>query len=97
MSDDYIEAWQCIGCGRIEAPQTCIGVCRDRKVMLVGMAGHQQALDEIQRLYGELERARTILARLAHVRPREGQWEASWRALGEEARVVLDAWDDATA
>jgi hypothetical protein len=25
---DYVKAWQCIGCGKIEAPQTCIGVCQ---------------------------------------------------------------------
>lgn len=97
MGDDYIQAWQCIGCGKVEAPQTCIGVCRDRKVTLVGMATHQQALDQIQRLYAELERARTILARLAHVQPRDGQWEASWRALAHQARGVLDAWVDAPA
>jgi len=24
-----LNAWQCIGCGKIEAPQNCIGVCRD--------------------------------------------------------------------
>jgi hypothetical protein len=29
---DYVKAWQCIGCGKIEAPQACIGVCQDRKV-----------------------------------------------------------------
>jgi hypothetical protein len=34
---DYIQAWQCIGCGRIEAPQTCVGVCRDRKILRVGI------------------------------------------------------------
>ena len=22
----YVAAWQCMGCGKIEAPQTCIGV-----------------------------------------------------------------------
>ena len=33
---DTIDAWQCIGCGKIEAPQTCIGVCRDRKVYFIG-------------------------------------------------------------
>jgi hypothetical protein len=27
-----VKAWPCIGCGKIEAPQTCIGVCHDRKV-----------------------------------------------------------------
>ena len=91
MDDAYIPAWQCIGCGRIESPQTCIGVCRDRKVMLVSMEGHRQALDEIQRLYGELEQARGLLSRIAHTTPRDGQWEASWRAFGEQARRLLDA------
>ena len=33
---EYIQAWQCIGCGKIEAPQPCIGVCRDRKVLFIG-------------------------------------------------------------
>jgi uracil-DNA glycosylase len=28
----YVKAWQCVGCGKIEAPQTCIGICQDRKV-----------------------------------------------------------------
>ena len=92
---DYIQAWQCIGCGKIEAPQTCIGVCRDRKVMLVGLDDHKQALDEIQRLYGRLEDAQRTLSRLARTTPRDGQWEASWRALQEQARQVLAAWAQA--
>ena len=41
---DYLQAWQCIGCGKLEAPQTCIGVCRDKKVFLVGKDEHDAAL-----------------------------------------------------
>ena len=26
---DIVTVWQCIGCGRIEAPQPGIGVCQD--------------------------------------------------------------------
>lgn len=89
---DYIQAWQCIGCGKIEAPQTCIGVCRDRKVVLVGLTEHQQALDEIQRVHAELEQARAILSQLAHSTPRDGLWENSYRALREQARRVLAEW-----
>jgi hypothetical protein len=89
---DYIVGWQCIGCGKIEAPQTCIGVCRDRKVMLVGLAEHQQALDEIQRAYAELEQAREVLSRLAHSTPRSGLWEQSYLALqAQERRVLADS------
>ena len=31
---EVIEAWQCIGCGKLEAPQNCIGACQDRRVEL---------------------------------------------------------------
>ena len=89
---DYIHAWQCIGCGKIEAPQPCIGVCRDRKVVLVGLTEHQLALDEIQRAYAELEQARGILSQLALAMPRDGRWEDSYRALREQARRVLAGW-----
>ncbi|MCC6535698.1 MAG: hypothetical protein IT531_24365 [Burkholderiales bacterium] len=40
---DYVDAWQCIGCGRIEAPQNCIGVCQDRKVQFVYAGDYEQA------------------------------------------------------
>src|ERR1019366_9504969 len=32
---ERISAWQCIGCGRIEGPQPCVGVCQDKKVTFV--------------------------------------------------------------
>jgi len=28
-------AWQCIGCGRIDGPQACVGICQDRNTELV--------------------------------------------------------------
>lgn len=87
--DDPIPAWQCIGCGRIEAPQTCIGVCQDRKVLLVTMHDHQQALDAIQKLIGEIDSMQRVLTRIAQSTPREGQWEASWRAAQAEAKALL--------
>lgn len=89
---DYIQAWQCIGCGKIEAPQPCIGVCRDRKVLLVGLDEHKQALEEIQRVYGQLEEAQRLLSRLARSTPRTGQWEHSWRSLQEQSRKLLATW-----
>ena len=86
---DYIQAWQCIGCGKIEAPQPCIGVCRDRKILMV-------AKDEHERVAAELAAARTLvrtaidmLGRVAHSTPREGQWERSYRALQEQARAAI--------
>jgi hypothetical protein len=84
-----LEAWQCIGCGRIEAPQTCIGVCQDRKIVMVGIEEHQQALAAAAVLRDQLQEVRALLSRLALSTPRGGQWEQSWRALQLQARSLL--------
>jgi hypothetical protein len=86
---DYVQAWQCIGCGRIEAPQPCIGVCRDRKVLLVGQDTHEAAREEIRRLRETLAAASAMLLRFGAATPRDGQWENSYRALQLQTREVL--------
>ncbi|WP_257387916.1 hypothetical protein [Tahibacter caeni] len=91
----YVQAWQCIGCGRIEAPQPCIGVCRDRKVLLVGKDEHDAALAEILRLHGVLSAASSMLLRFGAATPRDGQWENSCRALQQQVREVLAVLADA--
>jgi hypothetical protein len=45
---DYVKAWQCIGCGKIEAPQTCVGVCQNRKVEFVYAFEHEAALARLE-------------------------------------------------
>lgn len=79
---ERIAGWRCIGCGKVDAPQPCVGVCQDRKVELV-LAGDYDTLLARTR---ELE---STLALIARITPREGEWEASWRALQERARQVL--------
>lgn len=86
---DYIQAWQCIGCGRIEAPQTCIGVCRDRRVFFIGRDDHEAALAAIERLRERALRASSMLQRFACATPREGQWETSWHVLRAQVREAL--------
>lgn len=91
LMSDYITAWQCIGCGKIEAPQPCIGVCRDRKVLLVSLDEHKQALDQVQQLLSHLDAMHGVVSRLAHSTPRPGHWEKSWLALQDTARATLAA------
>ncbi|HSN00469.1 MAG TPA: hypothetical protein VLS52_05630 [Rudaea sp.] len=86
---EYIQAWQCIGCGKIEAPQPCIGVCRDRKVFFIGKDEHEAALAEIERLRAQLQSVASRLQRFGLAVPRRGQWEAAYVALRDEARALV--------
>ncbi len=87
MSERKIErttAWQCIGCGRIESDATCLGVCQDRKIVVVSAVDYDAALAEIEKL-------RLFIRQLALVSPRGETWERSYKALQERARRLLDA------
>lgn len=86
---DYIQAWQCIGCGKIEAPQPCIGVCRDRKILMVAKDEHERVLVELAGARALVATAIAMLQRVAHTTPHEGQWERSYRALQEQARAAI--------
>ncbi|RCS28957.1 hypothetical protein DEO45_14795 [Rhodanobacter denitrificans] len=86
---DWIEAWQCVGCGKIEAPQPCIGVCRDRRILMVGKEEHERVLAEAAALRIRLARAHAMLQRFGLAKPHEGQWERSWQALQVELREAL--------
>jgi hypothetical protein len=70
-----MKAWQCIGCGRLESSQPCIGICEDRPVELV--------------YAWQLEEALALLRQLAWSKPREGEWERSFRDLQARARKLL--------
>jgi hypothetical protein len=90
-----ITAWQCVGCGRLEAPQTCIGVCQDRKVEVIGAWDYAEvraALDEANERIAALE---AFLSRVARIEPRTGRWAESYRALQTQARKLLNAPENA--
>lgn len=76
------DAWQCIGCGKIEAPQPCIGVCRDVKVQFVSAA-------EYDALACEAEALRSVVRQIATITPRAGEFERSYRGLQSRARELL--------
>ena len=86
---ETIKGWQCIGCGRVEAPQNCIGVCRDRKVELVYASELADAEGRLSRARDEIAALRALLVKLAGTKPRDGQWERSWRSLQDGARDLL--------
>jgi HrpA-like RNA helicase len=88
---EYLEAWQCIGCGKIDAPQTCIGVCQDRRVEFVYASDHKELLAQLRATQRHALAASAVLRRLASTKPHDHEWERSYRAIQEQARRVLTA------
>lgn len=86
MSAEVVKAWQCIGCGKIEAPQTCVGVCQDRRVEFVYAGEHTEIVATLERRLDALEK---LVRQIAYTTPRAGEWERSYRALGDQARRIL--------
>jgi hypothetical protein len=86
-----VSAWQCIGCGRIEGAQPCIGICEDRKVDFVHAEDHDEALARLARAREQVEALAALVRRLAGTTPREGEWERTYRALQAQARETLRA------
>lgn len=79
---ERVQGWRCVGCGKVDAPRPCVGICQDRKVELVDASD----FDALQARVRELEAA---LALIARVTPREGALSASWQALQARARQLL--------
>lgn len=86
---EYVRAWQCIGCGKVEAPQTCIGVCQDRKVEFVHAFEHDALVEQLEATRRRVAALEAVVRRLAFTAPRAGEWESSWRALQSQARRAL--------
>jgi len=86
----HIKVWECVGCGRIEAPQPCLGVCQDRAVEFVHGADYDALAKRYAQLVEHSARMRELLVRLACTHPREGRWEAGYRALQARAAQLMD-------
>lgn len=87
---ERVAAWRCIGCGRIEGPQPCIGVCEDRRVEFVSASDYDELLAGLAVARQQAEVLAAVVRQLACTTPREGEWERSYRALQARARRTLD-------
>ena len=81
---ERVQAWQCMGCGKLDSDATCLGVCQDRKVVLVSALDYDEARREVDEL-------RLFIRQLANVSPRGENWERSYKALQERARRLLSS------
>ena len=91
---ERITAWQCIGCGRIEGAQPCVGICEDRRTEFVYAADHDAVLAQLKFSRQQAEALADVVRQIAHTTPRAGECERTWRALQARAREALSKAQD---
>lgn len=86
-----VTAWSCPGCGGLDAPQPCLGICLWRPVEWIDRDSYERERAKVLPTLEAAERLRSLACRLASVTPRSGTEELSLRAFGAEAEQVLHA------
>jgi hypothetical protein len=87
---EYMKAWQCIGCGKLDGPQDCIGICQDRKVELVYASDYDELSKQLAVVQADIAALAAQMRQIANTTPRNGEWERSYRALQDRARHALE-------
>jgi hypothetical protein len=91
---EFATTWWCAGCGGIDAPQPCLGICVWRSVEWVnGIRYLEQRAGALVERNTE-QRLRGLVRRVAFVTPRAGHWERGWRAFEAQAQVMFQACQD---
>jgi hypothetical protein len=91
---ERVTAWQCIGCGRIEGAQPCVGICQDRRTDFVYASDYDQALAQLTCVRKQTDTLVALVRQLAHTTPREGEWEHTYRALKARAQQALESFSE---
>jgi hypothetical protein len=86
---DIVTVWQCLGCGRIEAPQPCVGVCEDRRARFVAAEDYEGALARLETAQRKAAALESLVHRLTLTSPREGGWKTCYTTFQAEARRLL--------
>ena len=79
---ETIKVWECVGCGRIDHPQPCVGICKDRRAEYVRAIDYADALERVESL-------ENVLRKIAFTTPREGEYRSAWEAFQREAKAYL--------
>jgi hypothetical protein len=87
---ERMTAWQCIGCGRIEGTQPCVGICQDRRMDFVYASAYDEALAQLALVRRRTEVLVALIRQLACTAPREREWERNYRALQTRAQRTLE-------
>ena len=79
MAVERRKVWQCIGCGRIEDPRPCVGICQDKPAEYVLAADHDRAIRALA----------DVVRTIAQTTPHDGEAVRHWKALQARAREAL--------
>jgi hypothetical protein len=88
-SPDTVTGWWCARCGNVDMPQPCIGVCIWRPADWVNHALYDHQLRLAEPGFRAERSLSGLLARVAAVTPRPGQWRQNWKALQAQAHAAL--------
>ena len=83
---EVVEAWGCPDCGRIDAPQPCLGVCVRLPVLMTNASRYHDLAADIADLRAADRRLTAVVRLVATVRPRPGHEQATRAALIRRAR-----------
>src|SRR6476660_4680980 len=86
---ERVTVWQCVGCGKIEGPRPCIGICQDRKAEFVYAVDYDDAIAQVGLIRRKAMVLEALVRRLACTTPRDGEWQRSYHALQNQARQTL--------
>ena len=87
---EYMQAWQCIGCGKIDAPQGCIGVCQDRKIFLVYASEYEELRKQLEVAQRDVASLAAQMRQIVNTTPKHQEWERNYHALQGLARRTLE-------
>lgn len=91
VAAEPFRAWLCTGCGRVEAPQACLGVCLRHSEDVVRTDRHAEALAQAAEADRDARALRALVRRLAWTTPREERFPETVSAMRDAALAFLGA------
>ena len=87
---DVIEGWGCPRCGRVDAPQQCLGICIRRPGLVADITEYREYAAHAQRM-AESDRTLSAFAHIVGgVHPRPGREQQTVEGLRPRARQLLE-------
>jgi hypothetical protein len=87
---EYMQAWQCIGCGKLDGPQSCVGICQDHRVSLVYASEYEELRKQLEVARADLALLADQMRQIVNTTPKHQEWKRNYEALQELARRTLD-------